>query len=204
MFRNVFNPDSNLMILMSQITDCIFLSLFWILGCFPVVTMGPATAALYDATARGLREGEKHSWSKFWQSFKRNLISGILPGLVVLAAGAGAGWLLIRVWNAAVAGSISWMLFAAAALVGILVLGVLSLVMPVLSRFENGFGRLMKNCLLLGIANAPRTILIGLINGVSIYLCVRFVAPVFILPCLASLLTSLLIEPVLRPFMIEN
>ena len=49
MLRNLLRPDSGLMIAMTQITDCIFLSLFWILGCVPVVTVGTACAALYDA-----------------------------------------------------------------------------------------------------------------------------------------------------------
>lgn len=204
MSRNIFNPDSGLMILMGQITDCIFLSMFWLLGCFPIVTVGPTTAALYDAVARSLRKGEKHSWNKFWQSFKRNLISGILPGLFVLAVGGGTGWLLIQVWNAAVAGSISWMLFSAVALVGVLVLGTLSLVMPVMSRFENSFGWLLRNSFLLGLANAPRTILLGSVNAVIIYLCARFVVPLFFLPCLGNLFGSVLIEPMLLPFMVET
>ena len=46
MFRNLFNPDSALMITMTQITDCIFLSLFWFLSCIPLVTAGAATAAM--------------------------------------------------------------------------------------------------------------------------------------------------------------
>ena len=49
MFRNILRPDSALMITMNQITDCIFLSLFWILGCLPVITAGVSTAALYDS-----------------------------------------------------------------------------------------------------------------------------------------------------------
>ena len=49
MSRSIFHPDSALMITMTQITDCIFLSLFWLVGCFPVVTAGTACAGLYDA-----------------------------------------------------------------------------------------------------------------------------------------------------------
>ena len=61
MFRRLFSPDSDLMIVMTWITDCIFLSLFWIIGCVPMVTMGAATAALYDAAYRGFRRKNKHS-----------------------------------------------------------------------------------------------------------------------------------------------
>ena len=32
MSRSIFHPDSALMITMTQITDCIFLSIFWLLG----------------------------------------------------------------------------------------------------------------------------------------------------------------------------
>ena len=46
MFRNLINPDNGLMITMNQITDCIFLSLFWLLGCMPVFTAGASCAAL--------------------------------------------------------------------------------------------------------------------------------------------------------------
>ena len=61
MFRNLLKPDSPLMITMTQITDCIFLSLFWLLGCIPVVTIGASFAGLYDAAYRGFRKGEKHA-----------------------------------------------------------------------------------------------------------------------------------------------
>ena len=86
MFRNLFRPDSALMITMNQITDCIFLSLFWLLGCFPVVTMGASFAALYDATYRGFRCGEKHPWHRFLKVFKENWKAGIVPTIVFLGS----------------------------------------------------------------------------------------------------------------------
>ena len=52
MFRNLLRPDSALMITMTQITDCIFLSLFWLVGCIPVITIGASFAALYECLRR--------------------------------------------------------------------------------------------------------------------------------------------------------
>ena len=69
MFRNILRPDSALMITMNQITDCIFLSLFWILGCIPVITVGVSTAALYDSVYHTFRKGEKNSWQRFLRSY---------------------------------------------------------------------------------------------------------------------------------------
>lgn len=201
MFRNLFHPDSGLMITMAQVTDCIFLSLFWLLGCAPVVTLGASCAALYDAVFHGCRRGDKHSWQRFLRTFRRNLKAGILPSLVFLAVFAGAGWGLIRVWNAAVAGSVSWMLFSGAALIGVVLLGVLSVLFPVLSRFENSFAGLLKNTVLLALVNLPRTLALGLLNAAAIFLFVRYVFPLFFLPALAALIGSLLLEPMFQPYM---
>ena len=204
MFRNILRPDSALMITMSQITDCIFLSLFWIVGCIPVVTAGASFAAMYDATFRGLRKGDKHSWSRFLHVYKENWKAGILPTLIVALCFALDLYLMIQVWNGAVAGSISWAVFAAAALVGALVLGTFSILLPMLSRFRNSLGGMLKNTVLLALANAPSTLALGIVNAVSIFLCVRYIFPLFFLPSLAALIGSLFIEPMFKPYMPEE
>ena len=204
MFRNILRPDSALMITMSQITDCIFLSLFWIVGCIPVVTAGASFAAMYDATFRGLRKGDKHSWSRFLHVYKENWKDGILPTLIVAGGFALDLYLMIQVWNGAVAGSISWAVFAAAALVGALVLGTFSILLPMLSRFRNSLGGMLKNTVLLALANAPSTLALGIVNAVSIFLCVRYIFPLFFLPSLAALIGSLFIEPMFKPYMPEE
>ena len=201
MFRNLFSPDSGLMITMTQLTDSIFLSLFWILGCMPVVTIGASCAALYDAAFRGFRRGEKHCWQRFWLVFRENWKGGIVPTVLFLALLCLLGKAMILVWNAAATGAISWMLFSAAGFLGVTILGVLSLTCPVLSRFENSLGGLLKNTALLGLANLPRTIGLGFVNAAAMFLCVRFVFPLFFLPALAALISSLLVEPMFRPFL---
>ena len=204
MFKSLFNPDNALMFTLSQITDCIFLSLFWLLGCFPVVTAGASFAALYDASFRGFRKKEKNSWQRFGKVFKNNWKAGILPSVTVLGLFWALLSVLIRLWNMTVAQEISLGLFSGCAFAGVVALGILSLVFPMLSRFENSFGGLMKNCLILGIANLPRTVGLGIVNGITIFLCVRYVFPLFFLPSQAALLGSWLIEPVFKPFMPEE
>ena len=201
MFRNLFHPDSALMLTMTQVTDCIFLSLFWVLGCFPVVTIGASFAALYDASFRAFRKGEKHSWQRFLRVFADNWKAGILPTAVFLAVAAAGGWAMIQLWNAAVTGGLSWTAFAVAAVFGAVLLGTLSLLFPVLSRFENSFAGLLRNTVLLALANLPRTMLLGALNGACVWLCLRWIFPLFFLPSLAALLGSLFIEPMFRPFL---
>ena len=201
MFRKFLNPDNALMITMTQITDCIFLSLFWLLGCIPVVTMGASFAALYDATYRGFRQGDKHCWSRFRQVYKDNWKASIAPSIVFLAGVSALTKALIALWNSAVAGTVSWMLFSGGAFVGVLILGIFSILFPMLSRFENPLPVLLKNTVLLGLANLPRTILLGILNAAASLLCAFYILPLFFLPSLAALIGSLLIEPMFKPYM---
>lgn len=204
MFRKFLNPDNGLMITMTQITDCIFLSLFWLIGCIPVVTMGASFAALYDATYRGFRQGDKHCWGRFGQVYKDNWKGSIAPTVVFLAGIATLGKAMIALWNSAVAGNISWMLFSGTAFAGVLVLGILSLLFPVLSRFENSFGGLLKNTVFLALANLPRTLALGILNAAAGLACAFYILPLFFLPSLAALIGSVLIEPMFKPYMISE
>ena len=201
MFRNLLKQDSPLMITMTRITDCIFLSLFWLLCCIPVVTVGASFAALYDASYRTFRKNERNSWQRFFGVFRENWKAGIVPSVVFLAAGWGLLKGTIALWNLAVAGTMSWMLFAALAFVAVVLLGMLSILFPMLSRFENSLGALLKNTVFLAMANLPRTAVLGAINAVTVFLCARLVVPLFFLPSLAALFGSFAIEPMFRPFM---
>lgn len=201
MFRNLFSPDSGLMTTMNRITDCIFLSMFFILGCLPVVTVGASFAALYDSAYHGIRKGDRHSWQRFWQVYKENWKASILLGLLVMLL----LYLLIRglvgLWNGTVAGSVSWMVFSGCALAAAVAVGILSIPFPMLSRFENPFGQLVKNTVVLGLANLPRTLVLGVLNTLSFMACMYWAVPVFVLPGLAAFLGSFCIEPMFRPYM---
>lgn len=80
-------------------------------------------------------------------------------------------------------------------------LGILSVLFPMLSRFENSLGALLKNTLFLSLANLPRTAVLGAINAVTLFLCARLVVPLFFLPSLAALFGSFAIEPMFKPYM---
>ena len=204
MFRKLFDPDNGLMITMNQITDCIFLSLFWFLGCLPLVTAGASCSALYDAVYRRFRLGDQRSWGRFLSTFRRDLKAGLIPSVLFLIALWYGVRAMISLWNAAVYGTVSWMVFSGCAFAGVTVLGGLSILFPLLSRFDNPLGALLKNTLVLALSNMPRTIALGLLNAVSGWLCIRWIFPLFFLPALSTLISTLLVEPMFRPFMTED
>ena len=82
-----------------------------------------------------------------------------------------------------------------------LAVGILSVMFPLLSRFETGFVQLLRNTVFLALANLPRTLCLAVVNTAAILLCIRLVAPLFILPALSTLITTLFLEPMFKPFM---
>lgn len=204
MARNIFRPDSGLMLTFGQITDCIFLSLFYFLGCVPIVTAGASWAALYDASYRAFRKGDKHSWSRFLHTFKSNLRASLLPNLVFLGLFCLTAWGTIRLWNSAVAGTLSWAVFAGGAFAAVLVYGILSVLFPMLSRFENSTGALLKNTVFLAMANLPRALVLGVLNTACLLLCLRYIIPLFFLPSLSALIGSFFLEPMFKPYLPEE
>lgn len=201
MFQKLFNPENPLMITLTQITDCVFLSMFFFLGSVPVITLGASAAALYDGVYRAYRCGDKHSWGRFLNTYKSCLKQSLLPTAVVLGVLGVLGWAMIQIWNAAVLEGLSWMIFSGAALGAVAAAGILSVVFPMLSRFENPTGRLLKNSLILGLANLPRTLALGLVNILGAWLCLRYIFPVFFLPALTALIGTLFLEPMFRPYL---
>ena len=158
-------------------------------------------AALYDSAWRTFRKGEKHSWQRFFHSFRQNLKPALIPTVIFLAAAAGVIRGGILLWNSAVYGNISWAVAAGCGVVLLIPAGMGSLLFPLLSRFETTAAQLLGNTVRLGLANLPLTMGLGLVNLMAVLLCARYVFPLFFLPALASLISSLLIEPMLKPYM---
>lgn len=202
--KGLFRLDGPLMIVMTNITDCIFLSFFFLLGCIPVVTIGTSCAALYDATFRGIRDGERNSWQRFLHTYRQNWKAGIVPTLFFGGVMMALCYGMIQCWNAAVYGQISWMVFTALFMLAVAVAGILSILFPMLSRFDNPTATLIKNTFMLGLAHLPKALVLGMIQVGTAFLCIKLVIPLFFMPSLAALLSSFLIEPMFRPFMPED
>lgn len=196
-----FNPENALWSTVGQITDVIFLSLFWLICCIPVVTIAPAGAALYDAMWRTFRRGEPRAWQRFFKSFRQNLKAGIPVSILWAIPAGGLGWCAIQVWNAAVYGQIGWGVFAGVAFLAFTVVGLLALVFPLFSRFETGVGQLFSNALRLGLGNLLHILALAAIHTVGLFLCLRYIFPAFFLPAVMALLSTFFVEPILKPFM---
>lgn len=80
----IFNPEHGIYRLTEKIADLLILSVFWLVCSIPLVTLGPATTALYNTVVRCILGDERNSWVLFFRTFKQNFKVGALTSLVVV------------------------------------------------------------------------------------------------------------------------
>lgn len=202
MFAHIFNPENWFFRITGRFVDIVLLSVLWAICCVPLFTIGPATAGLYYAVVKIVRNGESgYGLGFFFHSFKLNFKVGALTSLAALAAGFGLlclGRLLFRV---ALAGSAGVVLYVAFCVLLLLPVGVLAYLFPVLSRFTFGVRGLISTCCRLAMAHLPSTVALALMLYACAVLCLNFWWPVLFLPALAAVAASSLLERIFKPYL---
>ena len=74
--NKVFSPDNLLWTIVSRGVDIVGLSLLWAFLSMGIVTIGPATAALYYTVVKCFRQKEKRTFRIYWDSFRACLKKG--------------------------------------------------------------------------------------------------------------------------------
>lgn len=201
MFDKLMDSDNGLVITMNWITDCLFLSMLWLLFSVFLIPFGPATAALYDTAVHTFRKGEKVVYRRFFNSMKKNMKTGIPAGLLSLLLLWGG----VKIWNllgeAAADSDLGYVFLWGFFVLFLVLLGMVSFLFPLLSRFETNLPGLFRNCVLFCMANLPKTIALSLLAAVAVWFCAWLWFPVIFVPCLWAVIASFFIEPVFAPFL---
>lgn len=199
--RRFFNYDNSILTKLGKTGDIIYLSALWALFSLPVFTMGASTTALYYAVNKALCNNRGYSWSEFIQSFKANFKQSTKIWLLVL------GIYLLSVLDCFVIMQFfdlydfSKVLFAFFVFfIPLITMWVLYL-FPYVARFENTTKAIMKNSVLMAIANYPRTLLLFFLFLLSIVAFVFVPLALLFVPGIYMLLAKRILEPVFRKYM---
>lgn len=192
--RNLFNPDAFLWRWCSRILDMMILSVFWFFCSIPLVTIGAASTALYDAAVHGIRREEAGAYARFFRTFRRELKPAVPAALVWGVPLAVLLWSGQRI-GTAVRDPVP-VLAATAMFVLLLVflLGTIAWLFPLLSRFAFSFRELNRTAVQFFIVHLPSSVLLAGLLAVSAWLCLRLMFLVCVLPCAEALLASFLVE----------
>lgn len=194
-----FNPEKGIWSWLSTLVDICGLSILWIALCLPVVTIGPATAALYYTVVKCVRPRESGAFGHYFRSFLANFKTGLLAGLIAIPAA-----LLLLVWYGIVRwygtrlGGMAYVSYVACYFALVLPLGVLCWLFPLLGRFEYGVRGLFHAAFQLTIAHLPSTVVVVLLTAQTAVFCIERWWPVLFMPTVAMLLISLFFERIFQ------
>ena len=181
--------------------DVCGLSIVWIFLCLPVVTIGPATAALYYTVVKCVRGRESGAFGYYFRSFLSGFKTGLLATLAVLPA-ALLLWMghdVVR-WYGTNLGGAAYILYVAYYFALIVPGGVLCWLFPLLGRFEYSLKDLFRTALQLSIAHLPSTVVVVLLTAQTAVFCLERWWPVLFIPSVVMLLVSLFTERIFAKY----
>lgn len=199
---NLFNLDNGFFSFMGKLWDLIVLSLLWVICCLPIVTIGPATAALYYAVVKVIRRERGYIFREYMHSFKDNLKVGILSTIIFLVL----SFILYVDYGYANAiketnGKMANFFLVGFNAITIIAIAILVYIFPVLSRFTLGVKGLFKTSFFMSIKHILTTIIVFIIIAVSGLALYIIYPAIFIVPSVCCLLCSFLLERVFKKYM---
>lgn len=160
--KEVFQPDNLFNTIMTKVFDLILLSVLWLIGCVPIITIGASTSALYYVTMKMVEDRDSGIIRTFAKGYKENLKKSIpLTLLLLLCVGVLA--VDFHVLGSAENAGASVMYGGCIALAFILA-AVYGYVFPLLAKFENTVKNTLANGAKLAITHLPQTLLITVLN----------------------------------------
>lgn len=184
---------------LTQVANVFLLSIFWIIGCLPIVTVGTSTAALYYTTVKVMRKDTGYLFREFCHSYKENLKSGIVPTIIMEIAVA------LMIFNLSFArkmeGTVGTVMSAIYAACIIILAAMFLYMFPILSRFRIKVKDLFRLTFFVTMKHILTTFLLLALFVLADF--VLYMAPItlLIIPSILCLVNSLPLEKVLHKYM---
>lgn len=196
MFRSIFRPYGLVWTMLNTVTDILGLSLLWLFCSLPVVTVGPATTALYDAAVHGIRYKEAGAYRRFLKTFRAELKTGIPVTLLWGAVLAGLGYVMAVLLVMAQQNSRFTVYAGVYFGISLLPLACACWSVAVLSRFTFSFWNLTKTALRMTLGQLPRSFCMAAATVGLLWFTLHYPIWTFAAPTCLVLVWSVFTEPV--------
>ncbi len=196
---NDYGKGSGVLSALSKVYDVIFLSVLWVIFCIPIITIGPATTALYYTTAKVIRRGRGYVWHEFWHAFKTNFVTGAIFTLI-LAVITAVLYYGINVTQDKVDTMTKFIRYSYIFVIVLICCGY-SFMFPILSRFNLKRFQMFKMSFMVSLKHFPTSIILVLLLLGGATVLYYFFPLVIFIPSIISLLCSLLIERVFKMYL---
>ena len=154
-----------------RLTNLVVLNLLYLVFCIPIVTIGPATAALHYVTLKYAANEEDRVWAPFIHSFRQNLKQGILVGLIATAVGVFLAFDLYWIYQMVNAGqAFDKVVLVLVSLACVVYLMMTAYIYPLLARYDNSIKQMFRTAIILAIRHLPATLCMAVISAAPIIL----------------------------------
>lgn len=200
----ILAPDSGFMLFLSKLFDILIISLFFLVCCIPIVTIGPAFCALYASTRKVIVKREGYVAKEFFHSFRINLAQGIIAWLIqfliMLLMGINVFYVATSWKN--MAGVIAAGVYFAVLCIILILSGYL---FPILSRFECKGKKLISSAAMMAVAHPAASVMILFLEIIFYILLVTsyamFPLLLFFLPVGYAVLQQRILEKIFVQYM---
>lgn len=199
---DILNYENKFMRTFTKMIDIVLLGMLWLLCSIPVITLGAASSAFYYAFQKSVRHGNGYPTREFFHGFKSNFKQATVLWLILIVLAVVLCLdLLILTGGVLDIGLLApFLVVSSVVIFAILVMwGICAF--PYISRFDNSMKNMLKNSLIVTLANLHwlLLLLVLLIGCVALF----FVFPMMALfmPALYMLPLNWILERIFRKFM---
>ena len=189
------SEDSPVVSIAEQISEVIIAGFLWLISCIPIITIGPASAALYYTIVKVVRKKHSTVSIAFWHSFKENLKQGIGITLFYLV------YAVIVVAKSGMFERTPYLFVASGMVLASPFAVTVPYIFSVLSRFRMSIVGQFQYALHMSVKYFPITILLILLLGVAGMICYLFPFLMAIVPGVYAWVSSFLVEKILQKYM---
>ena len=198
--NSMFGPETKFFKVTNQIGNILLVSVLWLIGCIPVITIGTSTIAMYYAMVKAVRCEEGYVTKEFFRSYRQTLKTGIV--LTVIFPGLAAVLWLDHSYTVKQVSIVAGALEMVYLLLAFVIAGIVLYLFPVLSRFTMDVFSCFKLALFMVFKHLPTTILLLLLVAVGVVLALLIPIPmIFVMPGVCCYFGSFLMERILRKYM---
>ena len=169
---SLFNLDNPIWRFMGKLVDVFILTLLWAVCCIPIITIGPASTAVYYVTLKLVRDEESYTVRSFFKSFKENFKQGSVIGIIMTLL---LVFFLYDIYAYFMMGT------QISRILGIVFLGIFLLylitlvyVYPLQAKFYNKIRFTLRNALFIGVKHIFRSLAMIIIAIAVIVGCLFF------------------------------
>lgn len=195
----LFDMDTPIMNCLGTMTDIIYAGFLWVICSIPMITIGPASAALYYTLVKTVRHKRGTILASFWHSFRDNLKQGIE---LTILYGMLIAFIYIYVMQFQAGISRTGAVYVIAGIILITpVVSTLPYIFAIQSRFSDKCFTLMRYAFILSMRHLFSTSLLLIIMAVTAIIMIYIPYFIVIAPAVGMYLASLLMERIMKKYM---